>query len=143
MLIASAFQMHADKERMPATIVVFSPVPIEDRILSAAAHEYGWSLRRVRDVVALKIVREQCNIVAVVFHPAESKLAPVDVIGAICTAAPGAKLIVCTRFADATPWPVLAAAGAFHSLRVPFAMPEVRQSFGFVWAGQSLAAASA
>ena len=128
---------------MQGTVVVFSSGPLEDCILTAAAHEYGWFLKRVQNILALKIVREQCNIVAVIFDPVESQIAPVELIGVIRAVTPGAKPIVCTRFADSTPWPVLAAAGAFQSLQIPFALPEVRQSFGFVWAGQRLAAARA
>lgn len=123
---------------MPATVIVLGAAPLEVRILPGIAREYGWLLKRIQDVRDLQNIREQCRIVAVLFQADESQMAPGDMIDAIRAAAPGARPIICHRFADSTPWPAMAAAGAFHSLRVPFAVPEVRQSFGFVWAGQGI-----
>lgn len=124
---------------MPGTVIVLGTAPLEDRILPGVAREYGWSLKRVRDVRSLQNISEQYEIVAVLFQADESQMTPGDMIGAIRAAAPGARPILCHRFADSIPWPAMAAAGAFHSLLVPFAVPEVRQSFGFVWAGQGIA----
>ena len=125
---------------MPATVIILGAAPLEVRILPGIAHEYGWSLKSAQHVTDLRNIREQCRIVAVLFQADESQMAPGDMIDAIRAAAPGARPIVCHRFSDSTPWPAMAAAGAFHSLRVPFAVPEVRQSFGFVWAGQGIPA---
>ena len=125
---------------MPATVIILGAATLEVRILPGIAREYGWLVKRVPDVSDLRNIREQCRIVAILFQADQSQLAPVDAMDAIRAAAPGAKLILCHRFADSTPWPAMAAAGAFHSLRVPFAAPEVRQSFGFVWAGQAIPA---
>jgi len=47
-------------------------------------------------------------------------------------AAPDALPIVCCRFSEELQWLDLTETGIFHLLRYPFALEEVRQTFGFV-----------
>ena len=121
---------------MASTVVILGAGSAEDRILPGVAREFGWAVECVPDIEALGKIGPQCQIVAVLFQLDPSGMFPAGVIDAMRAAAPGARPIVCNRFADCTSWPEMAGAGVFHFLRIPFAAPEVRQSFGFVWAAQ-------
>ena len=123
---------------MSASVILLGAPPFEGRILPGIAGEFGWAFNRARHVEDLQMIGEQCSIVAVLFQADRLQAVSAGMIEAIRLAAPGARPIICQRFSDSTSWPAMAAAGAFHSLRVPFAVPEVRQSFGFVWAGMGI-----
>ncbi len=97
-----------------------------DRLVS----EFGWSLREVQTLDELG----RANPVAVLIHPAAFNLTWHRALETVLDAAPRTRPIVCQHFSELIDWTELADAGAFHSLRLPLDLKEVRQSLGFVWA---------
>ena len=109
-------------------VVVLGDVPSERIPLSDLAGKFGWSIERVEDLNQLRDLTARRRVASVLCRAQAWELR--DVLDA----APRARVIVCHEFSDEVVWPRLAAAGAFHSLHLPFRMEEVRQSLGFVWA---------
>jgi len=123
---------------MAGIVVALGAIPFADQIVRLAAAEYGWPLKLAQSVSALENLGKHFEIAAVVFQLWEGQMDPRQTVRFIRSAAPGAKPILVHRFTDSFSWPEMAAAGAYHAIRVPFALPEVRQSFGFVWAARGV-----
>jgi len=123
---------------MAGIIVVLGAIPFADQIVRVAAAEYGWPLKLAQSVSALENLGKHFDIAAVVFRLREWHMDPRQTIREIRVAAPRARPILVHRFTDPFSWPEMAVAGAYHAIRVPFALAEVRQSFGFVWAARGV-----
>jgi DNA-binding NtrC family response regulator len=121
----------------PETVVLAGVWVIDQAALDDLAAEFGWSVARVSSICQLADMKADGNLAAVLFNPQGLGLTKLGLtwesaLQAVRQAAPGALPIVCHGFADTVDWPQLAEAGAFHLLRMPFHLSEVRQSLGFV-----------
>lgn len=119
------------------TVVLAGVWVIDQAALDNLAAEFGWSVARVSSIPQLAEMKVGGNLVAVLFNPQGLGLTKHGLTGeqalqVVREAAPGALPIVCHGFADTVDWPELAEAGAFHLLRMPLDLSEVRQSLGFV-----------
>jgi DNA-binding NtrC family response regulator len=108
----------------------------ERQRLEELAWGFGWSVSRSKDQREFGEFSRQCEVVAVLFNPYALEQPWPQALESILDAAPKALPIVCHGFSSEIPWPEMAEAGAFHSLRLPFDLGEVRQSLGFVWAAR-------
>lgn len=114
------------------TVVLISGIPVDRSALDLLVREFGWSLKDARGLKDLAELNARNHVVTVLFDPRNLELPWDHALRAIAEAAPKALPILCHRFADAIEWADAAEAGAFHLLRLPFDLSEVRQSLGFV-----------
>ena len=120
-----------------ATVVLAGVWASDQAALDDLAADFGWSVARVSSIHQLAEMKVDGNLVAVLFNPQGLAPTPLGLtweqaLQAVREAAPGALPIVCHGFAEQVDWPQLAEAGAFHLLRMPLHLSEVRQSLGFV-----------
>lgn len=115
------------------TVVLVGSLPVEHLALDFLVAEFGWSFKKADSLSRLAELNVDHNLVTVLFSPKNLALPWEQALRAILDAAPKALPIVCHGFAETIDWPQVADAGAFHSLRLPFDVREVRQSLGFVW----------
>jgi len=115
------------------TVVLAGSFPVDHLNLDGMAAEFGWSVTETSSLRGLAELNTDRNVVAVLFNPRSLALGWDQALRAVQEAAPRALLILCHGFADSIDWPQVAEAGAFHSLLLPFAGHEIRQSLGFVW----------
>jgi hypothetical protein len=120
-----------------STVVVVGTLPVEYLALDLLVAEFGWSLKEVGSLRCLAELNLHHNLVSVLFSPRNLGLPWDEAVRSIKEAAPKALPILCHGFAETIDWPQVAEAGAFHSLLLPFSVPEVRQSLGFVWGAKS------
>jgi hypothetical protein len=116
-----------------AGVVVAGDLPIENLALDLLVAEFGWSLKEACSFGRLAELNADHNLAAVLFSPRNLALPWEQALGGILEAAPTALPILCCGFSEAIDWPQAARAGVFHSLLLPFNLPEVRQSLGFVF----------
>jgi hypothetical protein len=114
------------------TVVLVGTLPIEQLALDRLVAEFGWAVDRVPNLDCLAELNRQRNLVAVLFHPEDLTLRWEQCLHSVLKAAPQALPIVCHGFAEKIHWPEVAAAGAFHSLLVPFRESEFRHTLGFI-----------
>jgi hypothetical protein len=119
------------------TVVLAGSLPVEHLQLDALAAEFGWSLQEAASLRGVSELNADHNLVAVFFDARSLALSWDRALRGVREAAPGALPILCPQFADAIDWPQVAEAGGFHSLPLPFAKHEIRQSLGFVWEAKS------
>jgi hypothetical protein len=119
---------------MKSAVVILENLSIGSLPLEDLAGEFGWSLERVFSLGDLRRLAAQRAVAAVLFDPNGLKMEWHEALRLVREAAPESYPIFCHRFSEAIPWSELVEAGAFHSLRLPLDLREVRQSFGFVWA---------
>lgn len=124
---------------MQSVVAILENLSIGSLPLEDLAGEFGWSLERVFGLERLRSLALERIVAAVLFDPSDLNLAWKQALRSVREAAPGSLTILCHRFSEAIPWPELVEAGAFHSLRLPLDLHEVRQSFGFAWAANSRA----
>jgi len=122
---------------MKGGVVVLGNLSIGSLPLEDLAKEFGWTLERAFSLEALGNLAAERDIAAVLFDSADLQMLWKQALPLVREAAPGSLAILCHRFSEAIPWAELTEAGAFHSLRLPLALHEVRQSFGFAWAAKS------
>jgi len=120
-----------------SAVVILENLSIGSLPLEDLAGEFGWSLERVFSLEDLSKLAAQRTVVAVLVDPSGLKMLWNQALRLVLEAAPGCHPIFCHRFSEAIPWSELVEVGAFHSLRLPLDLREVRQSFGFVWAATS------
>ena len=120
---------------MSRTVILLGSLRGELQIFEGLAWQFGWSLRPVNTLSELK-QGDPSAVAAVIFEPAALDPSWRRAVRLVRDLVPEACLIVCASFASPLPWPELAEAGAFHSLNIPFAWDEVRQSFGFIEAAR-------
>ena len=118
------------------TVVLAGGLPVERLALDLLIADFGWSFEEADSLSCLAELNSRRNVVAVLFSPRNLELPWDEALSGVLKAAPGAMPILCHGFADMIDWPQAAEAGAFHSLRLPFDLREVRQSLGFVWAAK-------
>jgi len=120
---------------MARNIVVLSgSTPIDRPILRSVAREFGWTVDIVHDLRDIDLPRARSSTAAVLFHRhALGHYSWSDAVRRIRRMLPEALLVVCHGVSQPVNWPELAAAGAFHALKLPLKECEVRQSFGFIW----------
>lgn len=115
---------------MSGTVVLLGKLPVEKESLEPLAKKFGWSVQ-----VAETLSRVQClgesNIVGILFNPKELHKDWRHALKMVAHAFPDALPIICCRFSEGIHWPDGTGTGPFHLLHYPFAMDEVRQSFGF------------
>ena len=128
---------------MRSAVVILENLSTGSLPLEDLAGEFGWSLERVFSGDGLRRMAAGRNVVAVLFDPSSLKILWDQALRLVLEAAPGSHPILCHRFSEAIPWDEVVEAGAFHSLRLPLDLREVRQSFGFVWAATSRTSATA
>jgi hypothetical protein len=119
-------------ESMERGTVILAGVGDEPLHLEALVAEFGWSFKTLDNLGCLREINAADNLVSVLFSPKDLNMPWEQALRIILSAAPGALPILCHRFAETIDWPEVAAAGAFHSLLLPFNLQEVRQSLGFV-----------
>jgi hypothetical protein len=119
---------------MRSAVVILENLSIGSLPLEDLAAEFGWSLERVFSREGLSRLAAERTVAAVLFDPSGLKMPWNHALRLVLDAAPGSHAILCHRFSEAIPWDEVVEAGAFHSLRLPLELCEVRQSFGFVWA---------
>ena len=124
---------------MRSAVVILENVSIGSLPLEDLAAEFGWSLEKVFSRDGLSRLAAERPVVAVLFDPSGLKMGWNQALRLVLEAAPGSHAILCHRFSEAIPWDEVVEAGAFHSLRLPLDLCEVRQSFGFVWAATNRA----
>jgi hypothetical protein len=122
------------------TVVLAGVLPVEHVALDRLVGEFGWSLNEASSLCRVAELNVDHTVVTVLFSPHDLALPWDQALRAVLEAAPNALPILCHGFADAVDWPQLAEAGAFHSLRLPLDIREVRQSLGFVWEAKRRAA---
>ena len=118
------------------TLVLLGDLSARHLSLDSLAAEFGWSIERVPNIGSLRRLGTEQGLVAVLIEAAGLGVPWQQALRSVHEAAPQALVIPCRRFSDRTPWMDLAAAGAFHELRLPFDPHELRQGLGFVWAVQ-------
>jgi hypothetical protein len=118
-------------------IVILGDLSSENVPLEHLAAEFDWSLEKVSGQEGLARAVAEHIVPAVLFDPGALKMPWHQALRVVRKVAPASRPIVCHRFSGVIPWPELVDAGAFHSLRLPLDLWEVRQSFGFVWAASS------
>lgn len=114
------------------TVVLISGIPVDLPALDLLVRESGWSLKEAHGVRGLAELNAKDSVVTVLFDPRNLELPWNHALRAVLDTAPKALPILCHGFADAIEWADAAEAGAFHLLRLPFDLSEVRQSPGFV-----------
>jgi hypothetical protein len=119
---------------MRSAVVILENLSIGSLPLEDLAAEFGWSLERVFSRDGLSRLAAERSVAAVLFDPNGLKMGWNQALRLVLDVAPGSHAILCHRFSEAIPWDEVVEAGAFHSLRLPLDLCEVRQSFGFVWA---------
>jgi DNA-binding NtrC family response regulator len=124
---------------MRSAVVILENLSIGNLPLEALAAEFGWSLERVFSHEALSRLAAERIVPAVLFDPRSLRMAWHQAPAFVRQEAPNSHPILCYRFSELITWSELVNAGAFHSLRLPLDLREVRQSFGFVWAATSSA----
>jgi len=122
---------------MRSAVVILENLSVGNLPLEDLAEEFGWSLERAFSGDGLSRLAAERIIPAVLFHPGGLRMSWQEALRLVREAAPVSHPILCHRFSEAIPWSELVQAGAFHSLRLPLDLREVRQSFGFVWAATS------
>jgi DNA-binding NtrC family response regulator len=118
------------------TVVLLGSLPIEASMLAGLASEFGWSVDAAMDFSELRELRQNRNVVAILFDARNLSLSIPQALESVRAIAPQAQLIPCYRFSEVVNWPDLAEAGAFHALALPFDTGEIRQSLGFVWSAR-------
>lgn len=121
----------------PETVVLAGVWASDQKAIEDLAAEFGWAVAQVLSIRQLAEMKTHGNLVAVLFNPQGLGLTKLGLtwdqaLQAVRETAPEALPIACHGFAERVDWPLLAEAGAFHSLRMPFNLSEVRQSLGFV-----------
>jgi hypothetical protein len=129
--------MQTMRTTTPETVVLAGVWASDQAALDDLAAEFGWLVVRVSSIHQLAEMQADGNLAAVLFNPQGLGLTKLGLtweraLQAVREAAPEALPIVCHGFAERVDWPQLAEAGAFHLLRMPFDLSEVRQSLGFV-----------
>jgi hypothetical protein len=114
------------------TVVLVGNLTVEPMALDFLVLEFGWTFKTVDNLTLLRELSATDNVVSVLFSPKDLNLTWDRALRCILASAPGALPILCHGFAETIDWPQAAEAGAFHSLLLPFDLPEVRQSLGFV-----------
>jgi hypothetical protein len=122
---------------MRSAVVILENLSIGSLPIEDLAGEFGWSLERAFSREGLRKLASELIVPVVLFDPNGLKMEWREALHLVREAAPGSYPIFCHRFSEAIPWFELVEAGAFHSLRLPLDLREVRQSFGFVWAATS------
>ena len=122
---------------MKSALVILGNLSIGNSPLEDLAGEFGWTLERVFNLEGLSSLAAERIVAAVLFDPLDLNMLWKQALPLVLKAAPGSHPILCHRFSEAIPWPELVEAGAFHSLRLPLDLHEVRQSFGFAWAAST------
>jgi DNA-binding NtrC family response regulator len=125
---------HALDLAMPNTLVVLSDLPMQSDSLCSLSWKFGWQLVSAASLEELRELRREHSIVAILFDPKALHASWRQALYSVLDAAPESRPIICHSFSEEIPWPEMAAAGAFHSLKFPFDYREVQQSLGFVWA---------
>ncbi len=115
------------------TVVLAGSLPVDRLNLDLLAAEFGWSVKEAACLRSVAELNADRNLVAVLFSPFSLALPWDQALRRVQDSAPGALPILCHGFAETIDWPLVAEAGAFHSLLLPFALGEVRRSLGFVW----------
>ena len=100
------------------------------------AEEFGWSVIQTENLKFLKEISGRKEVVAVIFDATQLDLSWQDALERVLESSPRALPIACAGFSEVIPWPDLAEGGAFHELRRPIEVGEVRTSLGFVWAAK-------
>jgi hypothetical protein len=122
---------------MRSAVVILENLSIGSLPLEDLAGEFDWSLERVFSREGLSRLAAKRRVAAVLFDPGGLKMPWNQALLLVREAAPESHPILCHRFSETIPWDEVVEAGAFHSLRLPLDLREVRQSFGFVWAATS------
>ena len=122
------------------TVVLAGNLPIRHLALDSLVSGFGWELKHADGLRGLERLSGKHNVVATIFSPVLLDLAWEQALQSVLELAPKALPILCHGFAEEIDWEQAAAAGAFHSLLVPFDLQEVRQSLGFVWDAKSRSA---
>jgi len=107
---------------------------ISDRTLDGVAAEFGWSVEWANSYERFVEAAKEREIIAVLFERQVFDLTCEAALRMLRDTLPAALPIVCVRLSDVIDWPNLASAGAFHTVLLPMAKDEVRQTLGFVWA---------
>ncbi|HXJ40343.1 MAG TPA: hypothetical protein VNH18_13770 [Bryobacteraceae bacterium] len=115
-------------------VVMAGPNRVDLHILATVANEFRWTVGTAEDPREVAESLPNGQPLALLFDrdvpgPRYSWLETVRRLSLIL---PGVRLIACLGFAEYVDWAELRAAGAFHALRVPFKVNEVRQSLGFI-----------
>lgn len=117
-------------------VILLGSLPAE-LVLDRLVVEFGWSLKKVATIEALRLPNVNRDAVAVLFEATMWGLGWHEALRMVIDSAPAAYPILCHRLSDILDWPELSVAGAFHALAIPFRESEARQSLGFVWAAKS------
>ena len=99
--------------------------------------EFDWTLETATSLDALARIGANGDVAAVVIEPAIINLPWKQALAAVQETVPQALIILCHGFSHTIDSVEASAAGAFHLLRLPFHLGEVRQSIGFVWAAKN------
>ena len=118
------------------TVVLLGNLNIDRNIFDGAAAEFGWSVVQTENLQFLKEVSGRKEVVAVIFDATKLGLSWRDALERVLESSPRALPIACAGFSEVIPWSELSEAGAFHELRRPVEVGEVRTSLGFVWAAK-------
>ena len=113
-------------------VVLVGNLQVEPVALDFLVLEFGWSFKTVGSLALLRELSATHKLVSVLFSPKDLNLPWDRALRGVLASAPGALPILCHGFTETIDWPQAAEAGAFHSLLLPFDLPEVRQSLGFV-----------
>jgi len=106
-------------------IVMIGPDSEDIAVAERVAPQFGWRIDTGRD---------PAPVVAVLLH--RDGLSWGEAIRRVRQSHPEARVITCHRFDEPVDWGEFCDLGAFHSIRLPMAEAEVRQSLGFVWAAE-------
>jgi DNA-binding NtrC family response regulator len=120
---------------MSGIVAFLGHIPVERQSLERLAWKCGWSLKHAGSLSDLAGLNER-KVVCVLFDPKELDKDWRTAVQWVLQAAPDALPIICRRFSEASRGPEIATAGAYHFLHYPFALSEIRQSFGFVLEAQ-------
>lgn len=121
---------------MAGTIVLLGSLPV-DEPLRILASTFGWFIRTVPTIEELRFIARHGMITAVLFQPKEVHDNWREAIERVKSVAQSARLVVCQRFSERTPWSDIAQHGAFYQLHIPLASHELRQCMGFIKAAES------
>ena len=115
---------------MSGTVVLLGKLPVERAPLEPLAKKFGWSVQSAENLSQVESLGAS-NIVSILFNPQDLHRDWRHALQMVAHAVPDAFPIICCRFSEVIYLQDAAETGAFHLLHYPFALNEVRQSFGF------------